>query len=89
MSIKTEVEKGVINKSASVDTKKIIATAVLSFMFNPLGILAHNKSRALQVNNQQIKELDMVPQDKQDVIESEAKLQSLGHFDFVKNLSLA
>ena len=31
----------------------------------------------------------MAPQGKQDVIESKAKLQSLGHVDFVKNLSSA
>ena len=31
----------------------------------------------------------MLPQDKKDVIKLEAKLQSLGHDDFVKNLSPA
>ena len=69
MSIKEEVVKDVINKSVSVDIKKRITTAVLSFMFNPLGKLPHNKSKALQVYNQQVKKLNMAPQDKQDVIE--------------------
>ena len=89
MNIKEEVEKYVINKLVSVDIKERITTAVLPFMFNPLGKLADNKSKALQAYNQQAKKQDMAPQDKQDVIESEAKLQNLGHVDFVKNLSLA
>ena len=58
-------------------------------MFNPLAKLPQNKSKALQLYNQQVKKLDMAPQDKQDVIESEAKLQSFGHVDFVRNLSPA
>ena len=58
-------------------------------MFNSFGKLAHSKSKALQVYNQQIKMLDMAPQDQRDVIESEAKLQSLRHVDFVKNPSLS
>ena len=89
MSTKKEGEQEVNNKSLSVDIKKRITAAVLLFMFDTLGKLAHNKCKALQVYNQQIKKFDMAPQDKQDVIESEAKLQSLGHVDFVKNLSSA
>ena len=60
MSIKEEVEQDVINKSVSIDIKKI-TTAVLPFMFNPLGKLAHNKCKALRAYNQQIKKLDMAP----------------------------
>ena len=59
------------------------ALAVIPFMLNLLGTLAHNKCKALQ-EALQVKKLDMDPQD--DVIESEATLQSLGHIDFVKNL---
>ena len=55
-------------------------------MFNSLGKSAHNKYKALQIYNQQVKKLDMAPQDKQDLIESEAKLHSFGHVDFVKNI---
>ena len=83
MSIKEEVKQDVINKSVSVDIKKT-TTAVLPFMFNPLGKLAHNTSKVLQVYNQQVKKLDMTPLDKQDVIKSEAKLKSLHqHVDFM------
>ena len=55
-------------------------------MFNPLGKLAHNKSKAPQIYSQHVKKLDMVLQDNQDVIESEAKLQSLEHVDFANEI---
>ena len=56
-------------------------------MFNHLGKLAHNKCKAVQLYIQQVKKLDMFPQDKQDVMESGTKLKILEHVDFVKNLS--
>ena len=42
-------------------------------MFNPFGNLVHNKCKAFQVYNQQVKKLDMTPLHKRRVIESEAK----------------
>ena len=57
-------------------------TALLPLMFNPLYKLAPNKDKALY--NQQVKKLNQNSQDKEDVIQSEAKLQSLGHVEFVK-----
>ena len=86
MSIKEEVEQDVINKSVSVDIKKRITTGILPFMFNLLDKLVHRKSKALQVYNQQVKKLDIAPQEKQDLIESETKLHSLGHVGFANNL---
>ena len=56
-------------------------------MSNPAVKLAPNKDRALRTYNQQVKKLNQNPQDKKDVIESEAKLQQLGHVEFVKNLT--
>ena len=56
-------------------------------MSNPAVKLAPNKNRALKTYNQQVKKLNQNPQDKKDVIESEAKLQQLGHVEFVKNLT--
>ena len=56
-------------------------------MSNPAVKLAPNKNKALQIYNQQVKKLSQNPQDKKDVIESEAKLQQLGHVDFVKSLT--
>ena len=55
MSITEAVNQDVTDKSVSVDIKK---------KNNPLGKLAHNKSKALQVYNQQVKKLDVDPQDK-------------------------
>ena len=55
-------------------------------MFNSLGKSAHSKYKALQIYNQQFKKLDVAPQD---VIKLEAKLQSIGHVDFVRNRSPA
>ena len=56
-------------------------------MHNPVIKLAHNKDIALKVYNQQVKKLNKNPKDKADVIESEARLQSLGYVEYVKNLS--
>ena len=56
-------------------------------MHNPVIKLVHNKDIALKVYNQQVKKLNKNPKDKADVIESEARLQSLGYVEYVKNLS--
>ena len=87
MSVKEEVEQDVINKSVTVDTDRRVTTALLPLMFNPLYKLAPNKDKALRIYNQQVKKLNQKPQDKEDVIQSEAKLQSLGHVEFVRNLT--
>ena len=83
MSVKEEVEQDVINKSVTVDTDRRITTALLPLMFNPLHKLAPNKDKALRIYNKQVKKLNKNPQDKEDVIQSEAKLQNLGHVEFV------
>ena len=87
MSVKEEVEQDVIKKSITVDTDRRIITALLPLMFNLLHKLAPNKDKALCIYNQQVKKLNQNPEDKEDVIQSEAKLQSLGHVEFVKNLT--
>ena len=87
MSVKEEVEQDVINKSVTVDTDRRVTTALLPLMFNPLYKLAPNKDKALRIYNQQVKKLNQKPQEREDVIQSEAKLQSLGHVEFVRNLT--
>ena len=79
MSVKEEVEQDVINKSITVDTDR--RTALLPLMFNPLYKLAPNKDKVLHVYNQQVKKLNQNPQDKKDVIQSEAKLQRWNLFE--------
>ena len=81
MSVKEEVEQDVINKSIRVDTYRRITTALLPLMFNPLHKLAPNKDKALSIYNKQVKKLNQNPQDKKDVIQSEAKLQRWDLFE--------
>ena len=85
MSVKEDVEQDVINKSITTDTDGRITTALLPLMFNLLHKLAPNKDKALCIYSQQVKKLNQNPWDK-DVIQSEAKLKSLGHVEFVRNL---
>ena len=68
MGVKEEVEQDVINKPITVDTDRIITTALLPLMFNLLYKLAHNKNKALHIYNQQVKKLNQKTQDKEDVI---------------------
>ena len=87
MSIKEEIEQEIINKSVTVDLKNRITTANLPLLHEPKTKLANNRKQALGVYNQQIKKLKKTPQDKDDVLKSESKLQDLGHVDFIRNLS--
>ena len=81
------MEQHVINKSVTVDTDRRITTELLPMMFNLLHKLAPNKDKALRVYNQQVKKLNEDQQDKEDVMQSEAKLQRLRHVDFVRILT--
>ena len=87
MSIKEEIEQDIINSSVKVNREKQITTPSLPLIHNRLIKLAHNKDIAVKVYNQQIKKLKKNPKDKADVIEPEARLQSLGYVEYVKNLS--
>ena len=89
VSIKEEVEQDVINKSVKVDTELGITTAKLPLMEDPNLKLAPNKEKALAVYRSQLKKLSKCEKDKEDVIASENKLQTLGHVEYVRNLSPA
>ena len=84
ISIKEEVEQTIINNSVHVDASTKTAVASLPFIADPSTRLANNKGKAVKVYNQQIKKLSIT--DKQDIIDSEGKLQRLGFVDYVKNL---
>ena len=86
ISIKEEIEQDLINKSVSVDIINRICTAKLPVIHNPSHKLAPNINKALAIYKQQIKELEKNPKDKQDVIASEAKLHTLGHVCYSKDL---
>ena len=87
MSAKAEVEQDVISSSIKDDADKRITNGLIPLMFNRLHKLDHNKHKALHVYNQQVKKFNQKPQDKEDVIQLEAKLQSLGHVEFVRNVT--
>ncbi|XP_066917473.1 uncharacterized protein [Clytia hemisphaerica] len=53
---------------------------------DPITCLVPNRSKALKVYNQQVSKLNRHPEDKSDVLESQRKLQRLGHVDYVNNL---
>ena len=87
-SIREEVEQHLINESVNVDIEKNITTATLPFIKDPKTRLEPNRHKALKVYQQQLNRLNKHPQDKRDVINSERKLQTLGHVDFVRNLPI-
>ena len=88
ISVKEEVEQDVIDKSVIVDTQAGITTARLPFLNNPVLKLAPNRDKAFAIYKNQVKKLSKNESDKDDVIASEAKLQQLGHVDYIRNLSL-
>ena len=64
-------------------------SASLPFVADPKR-LANNKDRAMKMYNQQLRKLNQPSnaKDKDDIIESEKKLQHLGYVDFITNLPL-
>ena len=86
VSIKEEIEQDMIEKSVSVDVKSRTTTARLPLIHDPVLKLCPNRNKAEKVYYQQLRKLNRNESDKDDVIKSEAKLQELGHVDFVKNL---
>ena len=60
--------------------------AKLPFIGDPHTKLAPNKQVAMKVYSQQLRKLSKLPKDKTDILESEAKLQSLGYVNYVRNL---
>ena len=82
-SIKEEVEQNDVIKSVNVDTEKQEATASLPLLGDPAIKLAPNSQKALKTYNQQLKILNRNPEDKKAFIESEQKLQLLGHVAWV------
>ena len=81
------IKQDAINQSVSVNIVKGISQAKLSFIDDPLHKLSHNKIKALAIYNSQIKRLAKNPVNKEEVIASENKLQSLGFVEYVKNLT--
>ena len=91
ISVKEEIEQSIINSSVKIDTETATSTALLPFIAEPATRLANNKEKAMKIYQQQIRKLNRPEnkKDKQDVLDSEAKLHQLGYVDYVQNLSAA
>ena len=88
ISIKEEVEQDLIDKSIHINEEANVITATLPFTHDPQVKLAPNKDKAMKVYQQQLRKLNKPEniKDKEDVINSEKKLQSLGFVDYVRDL---
>ncbi|XP_066928739.1 uncharacterized protein [Clytia hemisphaerica] len=87
MSLQEEVEQHIINESIDIDISNQTSTAHLPLLNGPSIYLSPNRKIALQVYNQQLRRLSKHPEDKQDVLKSEQKLQALGYVEYVKNVT--
>ncbi|MCH2405590.1 MAG: hypothetical protein MK200_05290, partial [Nitrosopumilus sp.] len=87
ISMKDEVEQTIINKSVIIDLENNITIARLPFLEDPVINLKPNIDKAKAVYGAQLRNLSKDQKSKDDVIESEKKLQSLGFVDYVKNLT--
>ena len=90
ISIKEEVEQNLINNSIKIHKDASEITRKLPFIHDPQVKLAPNKEKAMEVYQQQLRKLNKVEnaKDKEDVINSEKKLQNLGFVDYVRNLPI-
>ena len=90
ISLKEEIEQNIIDASVNIDVKNGITTASLPFISDATSRLAPNKEKAMKVYQQQLRKLSnpINKKDKDDIIESEAKLQQLGYVDYVKHLPI-
>ena len=74
ISVREEIEQDLIDKSVTVNIQAGMTTARLPLLEDPSIKLAPNKDKAMAVYKAQLKKLNKCEKDKQDVIESEAKL---------------
>ena len=87
ISLREEVEQHIIESSITLNHDESTITATLPFISDPKR-LANNKSKAMKVYNQQLRKLNLPTnaKDKQDILDSEAKLQKLGYVEYLRNL---
>ena len=86
VSIREEVEQEQIERSVHVDISSGSTIARLPLVRDAESTLSPNRDVAEKVLNQQVKKLSRSIKDKDDVINSERKLQQLGHVEFVNAL---
>ena len=76
-----------INQSVHVDLKQRQTIANVPLMHDPAIKLYPNKTKALKDYNQQLKKLSKQPRDKEQVIQSEKKLEDPGHVETYQIIS--
>ena len=88
ISIQSEIEQGIVERSVEVDAVEGVVVAKLPFVVdNPDSRLAPNLNEALKVYKGQVRKLNAQPDDMLSVLESERKMQDLGFVDYLSNLS--
>ena len=87
ISIMEEVEQAVVDKCVTVDIFSKKTTARLPFLTDPKYKLTYNLHIARKIYDRQLRQLNRSPKDKQDVIDTQNKLQSLGFVDAFDNLT--
>ena len=90
ISIKEEIEQTIIEKSVTIDFNNGITRAFLPFTADPNKRLSNNREKAMKTYQQQVRKLSHPKnqKDKQDILDSEGKLQQLGYVDYIKNLPI-
>ena len=86
-SIIEEVQQDLINRSVEVDLENCVTKADLPFIKRPENRLSSNQPIAMKVYKHQVRALNKKPKDKEDTIQSEKKLHTLGFVDWLENLS--
>ena len=87
ISIQGEMEQHVIDRSVTVDKKNCRTVAKLPFIKDPVRRLSPNEHIARKIYDGQVKKVEKCPEDRNEVIQSERKLQDLGFVDFLTNLT--
>ncbi|XP_066916884.1 uncharacterized protein [Clytia hemisphaerica] len=87
ISLREEVEQSLINASVTINLETSTTTASLPFISSP-NRLAANKDRAMKTFKQQLRKLNNPSniKDKQDILDSESKLQQLNYVEYVEKL---
>ena len=87
ISMEQEVQQGMIDKSVVVNPEECYSEAYLPFLCDPTKKLVDNYDVAEKFYRSQVKKLNAKPKDKEDVINSMKKLQSLGYISKVSELT--
>ena len=86
ISIQEEAQQDLINKGVVVDVSKRRSSTNMPFIADPNTRLITNDSSARKVYDSQIRKLNKSEKDRNDIIESESKLQDLGYVEWLENL---